>query len=330
MSARFPSRERGAALLAVLLLVAVMGAIAASAFETLRLSTALASNGASLDQARSYAVGIETLLTLRVDDLGRDTPGITTLEGDWNRMVRRIELPGAGQAEGAISDGGNCFNLNSLGQGEDPAALSPRPAGIAQFTALMNVAGVPGAEARRIAEAAADWVDSDHEPGPLGAEDRAYAALDQPYRPGNTLFAEVSELRAVAGVTPAIYARLRPLLCALPVTDLSPINVNTLMPDQAPVLAMLSPGGLSLASARAAIAQRPAGGWKNNADFWRSRAMAAVRPTAEAMSQVLLDTRWFALDLTVRYGGAELEETALVDARFAPSRIAVRRWGKDE
>jgi general secretion pathway protein K len=314
----------------VLLLVAVMGAIAASAFEKLRLSTALASNGASLDQARSYAVGIETLLTLRVDDLGRGTPGITNLEGDWNRVVRRIELPGAGQAEGAISDGGNCFNLNSLGQGEDPAALSPRPAGIAQFAALMNVAGVPGAEARRIAESAADWVDSDHQPGPLGAEDGAYAGLEQPYRPGNTLFAEVSELRAVAGVTPAVYGRLRPLLCALPTADLSPVNVNTLMSDQAPVLAMLAPGRISLATARAAIAQRPAKGWTNPADFWATRALAGITPMPEAMSQILLDTRWFALDLKVRYGGAEVDETALVDARFAPSRVAVRRWGKDE
>lgn len=325
-----PPGERGAALLAVLLLVAVMGAIAVSVFEKLRLSTALASNGASLDQARAYAVGIESLLTMRVDDLGNVTPGLTTLEGNWNRVVRRIELPGAGEAEGSISDGGNCFNLNSLGQGEDPAALTPRPAGIAQFTALMNLAGVSGVEARRIAEAAADWVDSDHEPGPLGAEDAAYAGLEQPYRPGNTLFAEVSELRAVAGVTPAIYARLRPFLCALPATDLSPINVNTLMPDQAPVLAMTSPGGISLGKARAAIAQRPAGGWKSTADFWSIRAMAGVPPTPEAMTQVLVDTRWFAIDLQVGYGGAELHETALVDARLAPSRIAVRRWGKDE
>jgi general secretion pathway protein K len=330
VSAGIPAREQGAALLSVLLLVAVMGAIAASAFEKLRLSTALASNGASLDQARAYAVGIETLLTLRVDDIARDTPGFTTLEGDWNRVVRRIELPGPGDAEGAVSDGGNCFNLNSLGQGNDPTALTSRPTGIAQFTALMNIAGVPGPQARGIAESAADWVDSNHEPGPLGAEDSAYSGLDEPYRTGNTLFAEVSELRAVAGVSPEIYARLRPLLCALPATDLSPINVNTLLPDQAPLVAMLSPGGISLGSARSAIAQRPARGWKNSADFWATRALAGATVTPEARGQVLVDTRWFVIDLKVSYGGSELHETALVDARFAPSRIAVRRWGKDE
>ena len=45
--------ERGAALLAVLLLVAVMGALTAAALEKLRLSTALAVNTAALDQARA-------------------------------------------------------------------------------------------------------------------------------------------------------------------------------------------------------------------------------------------------------------------------------------
>ena len=127
MKPAIPRRERGAALLAVLLLVASMGAIAALAFEKLRLSTALARNGAALDQARAYAVGIETLLTLRVDDLVAESPRMTTLEGGWNGALRRIDLPGEGYAEGAIRDGGNCFNLNSLADDSDPAVLTARP-----------------------------------------------------------------------------------------------------------------------------------------------------------------------------------------------------------
>ncbi len=71
-----PPSERGAALLAVLLLVAVMGAIAATAFEKLRLSTAVALNAASLDQARAYALGVEKLLALRAEDLIRADPEV--------------------------------------------------------------------------------------------------------------------------------------------------------------------------------------------------------------------------------------------------------------
>ena len=55
---------------------------------------------------------------------------------------------------------------------------------------------------------------------------------------------------------------LRPWLCALPVTDLAPINLNSLRPDQAPLLAMLAPGQLDLDRARAIIVERPSGGWR--------------------------------------------------------------------
>ncbi len=93
---------------------------------------------------------------------------------------------------------------------------------------------------------------------------------------------------------------------------------------------MLAPGRISLDAARATIAQRPAIGWRNRGEFWATRALAAVSVPLDVLTQVQLSTRWFALDLRVEFQGAELEETALVDARLAPSRVSVRRWGKDE
>ena len=325
-----PESERGAALLAVLLLVAVMGAIAASAFEKLRYSTRLATNNAALDQARAHAIGLETLLAVRVDDLIAQTPGVTTLAGGWNRQRRQVELRGEGEAEGMIADGGNCFNINSVADGSDPLTLAPSETGIGQFVALMRLLGLGEAEARRIAESAADWVDADRDVHARGAEDSAYASAAPPYRPGNTLFSEVSELRAVAGVTPEIYARLRPWLCALPAAELSPINVNTLLPDQAPLLAMLSPNRISLDGARAAIAQRPGRGWESKSAFWASRALSGASAPLDASNQIQLSTRWFSLELRIRFAGAELIETALIDARLRPSKVAVRRWGAED
>ena len=328
---RVAQGERGAALLAVLLLVAVMGAIAAVALERLRLSTALAINHAALDQARAYAVGVETLLALRADDLVAESGEITSLAGDWNGTLRRIPLPGgSGLAEGTIRDGGNCFNLNSVVAGEGAGMMAPRPQGVAQFVGLMNVVGIPDSEARQIAAAAADWIDSDTVVSAGGAEDAAYAGAERPYRPGNTLFAEVSELRAVSGVGPRQYEALRPHLCALPVNDMSPINVNTLLPRDAPLLAMLAPGKLSPELARAAIGRRPASGWKSMDEFLQAMGGADDSLGLGQTNQLQLNTRWFALDLRIEYGGAELIETALVDAREMPSRVVVRRWGRDE
>ena len=324
-------RERGAALLAVLLLVAVMGAIAAVALERLRLSTALAINHAALDQARAFAVGVETLLALRADDLVAESGDVTNLAGDWNGTLRRIPLPGdRGVAEGTIRDGGNCFNLNSLVQGEPPATLGARPRGIEQFAGLMTVVGIPQAEAAQIAAAAADWADSDAVVAAGGAEDAAYAGAERPYRPGNTLFAEVSELRAVSGVGPKQYEVLRPYLCALPTTDMSPINVNTLLPRDAPLLAMIAPGRFTAEQALAAIGRRPASGWKSMDEFLQSLGGGDDGFGLDQTNQLQLNTRWFALDLRIEYQGAELIETALVDAREMPSRVVVRRWGRDE
>lgn len=325
-----PPSERGAALLAVLVLVVIMAAIAAGAFERLRLSTAMAMNGAALDQARGYALGVEDLLALRIDDLANEDPYVTTLAGDWNGTPRTIPLPGEGEANGTIRDGGNCFNLNSLVQGEAATGLVQRPAAIEQFVALMLVLGLPEPAARRIAGAAGDWMDSDSEPGPQGAEDSAYAGGEPAYRTGNTLVADPSELRAVAGVTPEIYRQLRPFVCALPAADMSPINVNTLLPSDAPLLAMFAPARTRVDRVRGVIAARPPGGWRNTYDFWRSAQVAGLETSADPMSQLQLKTHWFTIDLSVRFADAEMEEWALVDARLAPAKVVARRWGGGE
>lgn len=322
--------ERGAALLTVLLLVAVMGALTAAALDKVRLSTALAANGAALDQARSFAVGIESLMALKIDDIIAAAPDRTTLAGDWNGVARTMELPGGGTAQTTIRDGGNCFNINSVAQGMEPTALTSRPSGIAQFAGLMRVMEVPEATALAIAEAAGDWVDADDMPNRNGGEDAAYADATPPYRPGNTLFADVSELRAVRGMTPEIYRVIRPYLCALPTTDMSPINVNTLLPNEAPLLAMLGPEQISLDLARQVIAQRPPPGWENIVEFYRMPALERVVLPFEVQVQPQTKTRWFALDLRIDLQGAELAETALVDARIAPARVIARQWGSDD
>lgn len=322
--------ERGAALLTVLLLVAVMGALSAAALERLRLSTALAVNTAALDQARSFAVGVESLLALRADDLIALNPNVTTNAGGWNEQVRRIPLPGGGMAEARLRDGGNCFNINSVASGEQLSTLIPRPAGIDQFAALLDLLEVPPGPARRIAEAAGDWVDSDDNESPNGAEDNVYAGHDPPYRAGNTLFADVSELRAVQGMTPEIYARVRPWLCALPTTDLSAVNVNTLRPDQALLLSMMAPGQLPVEAARDALAARPVTGWPSLVDFYRMPGLQQLVLPLDVQLQPQLRTRWFSLELRVELQGSELVETALIDARIAPARVATRRWGTEE
>ncbi len=326
-----PPSERGAALLAVLVLVAVIGAIAATGLEKLRLATALAVNTAAADQARAMASGVEALAALRIDDILAADARKTTLAGNWSGRERTIPLPaGGGTAGVTVRDGGNCFNLNSVAAGAQAGALSPRPAGMAQFAGMMRLLGLPPADAARVAESAGDWVDGDSDQNPDGAEDTAYLSLAEPYRTANSFFADVSELRAVNGVTPDLYARLRPWLCALPTTELSPINLNTLAPEQAPLLAMIAPDQLRLADAQAALARRPPTGWDSLSDFYRLPMLARLVLPDEAMQQPQLRTRWFRVDLRIAAGDGAFYERALVDARIAPARVASRSWGEEE
>src|SRR3546814_17930432 len=95
------------------------------------------------------------------------------------------------------------------------------------------------------------------------------------------------------GVTPSIYATLRPWICALPTSDLSPINVNTLRPDQAPLIAMLAPEQLSIGDARRAIAARPLRGYDTVADFWKSGAPKGVGVAPANKAQLAHNTPGF-------------------------------------
>lgn len=326
MKRKISERERGAALLAVLLLVAVTGAIAAAMVEDLRLSRSVAINATARDQGRLFAEGVEQLALLTIDDRVQQSPERTTLAGGWNGATRTVQLPGGGSADITVRDGSNCFNINSVVDGQPGRPLVRRPSGVAEFVGLMMALEVPQADARRIAEAAADWVDSDTVAGPGGAEDEAYAAGPAPYRTGNTLFADPGEVRALSGMTPAIYARIRPWLCAMPTNDLSPLNINTLGVEQAPLLAMLGPGQLSVDRAGRVLAQRPSGGWSNQVEFWRVEAMSELRTPLDVQVQPQLKSNWFTLDVRVRLLGSDYRETVLVDARLQPSRIVQRRW----
>ncbi|MDX3908863.1 MAG: type II secretion system minor pseudopilin GspK [Sphingobium sp.] len=324
---RRPS-ERGAALLTVLLLVAVMAVVAASALERVTLATRLTGNAGVQAQARAYAEAAETIARLRIADLVAAQPGKTTLAGGWLGTPQQLPVPG-GTATARVTDSGNCFNLNSVVAGTGSSNLAMRPIAISQFQALMQALAIDPRQAQFIATSLADWIDSDSIPLPGGGEDEAYLRLPQPYRTANRMMTDASELRAVQGVTPAIYGLLRPWVCALPVSDLSPINVNTLLPQQAPLFAMLFPGQASVEQARQWLAQRPADGYGSLNDFWAAPQRAGFTPPGEVGTQTKLTSRWFRVDINVEVGGIGMSETALIDAQAAPAKLIYRHWGEN-
>ncbi len=316
---RPPDRERGAALLTVLLLVAVIAVMAAGILEQLRLATRLGGNAVAGEQARGHAQAAEALALSRVDQLLGANPSRVTLAGGWSDRPFGLPLPG-GTAVARVTDGGNCFNLNSLVTAAAPGVYASNPATRVQFARLQRLIGVPAAVAEQVAGGAADWIDTDQDQQPNGAEDGAYLGRDPAYRTAGTLMADPSELRAVNGMTPDLYAQLRPWLCALPATEPAPVNVNTLAPEQA-ALAAMSADSATVEGARTALLRRPVAGYADQGSFW---SQAGVPGGA-----VDVTSRWFALRIDVQSGRAQLTERALIDARRLPSRLVARQWGED-
>ena len=320
-----PDKERGAALLTVLLLVAVIAILAAHGIDRLAGATKLASNARELSQAKAYLIAAESIGMASAGQIVSASPGRTINVGGWNGREQKFPVPG-GIITASLTDGGNCFNINSLvTQQED--ILTARPEGLAQFSRLMAMLGILDGDAADIAESVADWIDSDTMASPRGAEDQYYLQQEKPYRTANALIVDVSELRTIKGVTDDIYVRLVPWICALPTADLSPININTLRPEQAILLAMLGALPSDLTLARQFLGRRPELGYGSLNDFWAQPYPASLGATPEVQSQIKLTTRWFRVDLAVEMQSALVEERALIDAARQPARLVHRQRG---
>lgn len=322
-----PPHEKGAALLTVLLMVAVIAVIAVGVLDDIRFGIRRTFNARVANQAQWYALGTEALARTRIRQLMDRDAGKTTLEGDWNG--RTIAFPiEQGQLQARLTDATGCFNLNSVVEANQGEPFRRRELGVRQFASLMGLIGI--ARDRELAEGLAEWMDS-NDVGDSTAEDPGYANLAQPYRTAGGPLAEVSELRAVRGFTPEVYATLRPYVCALPTTDLSPININTLTPDRAILLTALTEGQVGREVARGVLAGRPAQGWADAQAFWGQQPLLATPPGDLVREQIRFRTRFFALDSQVVFADMPVFMSALFETRSASStRLVARRWTSDE
>ena len=326
---RIKPSERGAALLSVLLMVAVLAVIAATTLDRLTLSSKLAANGNALAQARMFTYAAESIAAARIEDLIARDAAQTTLAGDWLGKPQSLPIP-IGSATATLRDAGNCFNLNSLVTESEGRYLA-NATGMAQMVSLLVVLGADENTARAVAAAAADWADSDMTPVANGVEDEGYRAATAPYLAANRPYAHPSELRAVKGVTPAVYAKLQDWICALPDFVMSPLNVNTLLPEQAPLLAMLfAPGQMNLTTARSYLAKRPSNGYGSLIRFWAAPELTALGPSPLVQGQVKLTSNYFLLNTQVSFGELVLSGQSMIVASPAPARVIWRSWGEEE
>ena len=73
-----------------------------------------------------------------------------------------------------------------------------------------------------------DWIDADTSARPAGAEDYNYLVYEPPYRTGNAMIQDVSEL-GLLGFEPEVLQQIIPFFTALPDAQ-TLININTASP----------------------------------------------------------------------------------------------------
>lgn len=270
------TKQRGVALIIVLLIVAIVSVLATEMGSRLQLQVKRASNIKENNQAYWYAMGAEQYARKSINLLMKESDGVIHLNQAWSEeFIYPIE---GGGIQAQLFDMHACFNLNAL-RVNTPAngsATTSQSEPLTAFHELLTKAEIeiPGFEAETLRDSLADWLDEDDYIQGLGAEDSDYESKRFPYLAANNLMAHKSELRMVNGVKLAWLAKLMPLVCAIPKVSELKINVNTLSENNAALLAAAT--GLDLAKARSLLASRPEDGWQKPADFLAEKDVAAL------------------------------------------------------
>ncbi len=113
------TRQRGVALIIILMLVAIMAAIAATMSERLFTQFKRAGNQINHQQTYWYAIGAEALAKKAIEqsykDTENDTNKTTNLSQPWANDGKEMNLPlDYGTLQGKIVDKQACFNINAL------------------------------------------------------------------------------------------------------------------------------------------------------------------------------------------------------------------------
>ncbi|UIP27826.1 type II secretion system minor pseudopilin GspK [Photobacterium sp. TLY01] len=322
------ARQKGVALIVALLLLAMMTLLAVQMTDRLQLNFYRVENQVFNQQAYWYSQGMEQLAKVAIEQSLADSDTVN-LSQVWATEGQSYPLDN-GEVQGNIYDLQACYNLNALSGQAPEQDRSQKPFRVRFLQALLEEAGAESYEAEVAADSVWEYVDPDEAVySAYGAGDSSYEGFSPAYLPPRNLMADVTEFRAVNGVSATMYQQARPLLCALPSTDLL-INVNTIQPAQAALLVGVFSPELSLEDARQLIENRPYDGWQDVDAFLAEGAINRLTEAArkQAKSYLAVKSDFFELDAEVTVDRARLRILALLK-RDGENKVTVvrRRYG---
>ncbi len=304
------ARQRGVALVYAMLMLAICAGLMFPRMSEQSVAIAHTANLVDAAQAATLADGLDAwAAAVLAEDRRR-----TSVDHEGELWHAALVVPAErATISGRLRDLRGRFNLNALidKSGQDDALH------IERFARLLGNLELPVA----LADVVLDWIDGDDVPRlPDGAESAVYVRNAPAYRAANQRFVSVSELRLLAGMTPAAYAILQPHVAVLDAD--AAINVNTA--TEAVLLSLAD--GLNRSAAREFVTGRQARPVRGLADLARWPLFSAPGLQTQGLVGV---SDWFVLHAEITLPRATLDHAAVFERSDAGTR-RVRVWSGRE
>lgn len=314
-------RQKGMALIIVMVAIAIM--IIAASTITVRFNRVffVTSNTLEYQSAGWYVAGIEGIVKKYMVDSFKKNKEKINKTMVWAQPDQVIPLDDV-VISGTVHDEQACININSLATNVTGTSSSSSSSSstntvdsvfneatypVLVFRRLLVDMGADDTTAQIISDSAVDWLDSDSSTkSAYGAEDQYYANLSRSHVTNQGKFYDKSELLEIRGMTPELYRRIEPMICALPNTNFK-ISVNMLTEKQAPLIEALFLGQLSMEDAVNVIDEQiPEYGWDSAAGFLKTSALASAADSLSGLStrieaSVVVNSSYFVTDIKVQF-----------------------------
>ena len=215
-----PARQRGVALMMVILVFALVTILSVGMYNRQGLFIKQSANIAAQTQAYEYALASEAygrrLLKADWDEDKKENKFVDDLEQVENALVVPVE---EAYLEAQFNDVQGRLNVNDLVK----LSGEPNPLMVDRFKRLLNRLAL---ETLKV-EMLIDWIDENQEPSNFdGSEDGDYLGLNPPYRTAGQPLSHSSELRLLFNISQEDYQELLKYVCVLP-RGQAETNVNT-------------------------------------------------------------------------------------------------------
>lgn len=212
--------RRGVALLVALWLVVAIGAVALQFSLEARERRTIGMLAAERGQQRGLALGALALVRARVDQQMRSLPTGSNMAVASLRASDPL-LDVANTYNGPIMVDSTPVDVSAIDLGE---RLNINVATETELQTFFSFLLKDFSLSTHLAQATMDWRDADTLPRPSGAEVDAYVKAERLALPTNGQFRDVDDLRNVLGMTPDVFATVRPYLT---VQGNGQINLNS-------------------------------------------------------------------------------------------------------